>query len=373
MENKIYARLFNRFLSNSETLDSVEKTTILSIKTMIVIYSMIHVFFAFFFSINYVPQMLFVNITSILICILNLYCLSDTRKLAIGLIMWTVNSCYYILATVYILGYDKNSIIFIPVLLLLIHIIYPKKKKYLIVNTIIVLLTYFTCIFLKFNIDSKYYDDFDFIEIVNTSCALVLSALIIYLKSTIDELVNANNLEQLDDLAEEVDALTTEANIDFLTGLWNRRYMEQQLEIQEFTDAYLIVADIDYFKRVNDRYGHLCGDYVLKEVSHLFSTTFRNIDIVSRWGGEEFLIFVKSSNQKAVIDRLDATRKIIEETTYEYNDITFNITVTFGISYVDKSISIKENVERADDALYFGKNNGRNCIISYDDMKDSIE
>ncbi len=373
MENKIYENIFNRILNNTEELDDVEKTTIISIYTMIVLYCMIHVFFLFFFSYNKIPEMVFVNSTSILICIINLVALRDIRRLAFGLILWISNSCYFILATTYILGYNKNSVVFLPILLLLIHFIFPKKKKYLLVNTILVFVTYFLHVVIKLNVEAKYFELFNFISVINNFCALVLSTLIIYLKSTTDEIVKKFTLKQLDSLAEEVDSLQVEASEDFLTGLWNRRYIEKQLESEDFTDAYVVLADLDFFKRVNDKYGHLCGDYVLKEVADLFKATFRNSDLVCRWGGEEFLIYLKCADQSNVFEKLERTRKTIEDRVFEYNEEKFQVTITFGFSKIDKDISIDKNVENADAALYYGKNNGRNCICCFEDLKEELE
>ncbi len=367
MENNIYFKRLEKLLTNTETLDSVEKTSVISIYIMITVYCMIHIFLLIYFLIYNIPEMIFVNSTSIIICILNLLIISDIKKLKIGLTMWVFNSCYFIIAMICVLGYSKNSIIFLPVLLLLIHFIFPKKKKYLFTNTIMVIVTYFISVYAKYNVTAKYSDAFQFIELINSFFALVLASLIIYLKSSIDDLVKTYNLKQLDGLVEEVDVLTAEASVDFLTGLWNRRYTEKQLELEDFTNAYIILADIDFFKRVNDSYGHLCGDYVLKEVANLLKSSFRNIDIVCRWGGEEFLIFMKSPDKTNVINKLERTRKIIQDANFEFNGNIVNITITFGVAQIDKTVSLDKNIEKADIALYYGKNNGRNRVVSYKD------
>ncbi len=369
MEKNLHTKIFDKLLDNTENLDSVEKTTIISIFAMVVIYGIIQVIFLIYFLNRQIPEMVFTNAVSVIICLLNLYVLSDLKRLRLGLLMWVTNSCYFIIAMTYILGYNKNSIIFLPVLLLLIHVVFPKKRKYIFVNTHIVLITFFLNLYVKYNIEAKYYDMFNSIEVINSFCALVLASLIIYLKSTTDELINKHNLKQLDGLFEEVDALTTEASVDFLTGLWNRRYVEKQLEEIDLTGAYIILTDIDYFKSVNDKYGHLCGDYILKEVSQVLKNAFRNDDLVCRWGGEEFLIYLKNVKNLNVKDKLERIRKTVEETTYEYNEHAFKVTLTFGFVHIVEDLSMDENIEKADAALYYGKNKGRNCIYSYDDME----
>lgn len=353
MENKVYFKIFDKILNNTEELDSVEKTTIISIYTMIVVYCMIHVLFLIFFRFNKIPEMVFVNLTSIIICIWNLYVLTDVKRLTLALFLWIANSCYFILATTYLLGYTKNAVVFLPILLLLIHFVFPKKKKYLIINTCLVLLTYFLHFYIKYFTVPKYFDLFNFIDAINNFSALVLATLIIYLKSMTDELVNKYTMKQVDSLVEEVDALTTEACFDFLTGLLNRRAMERELLSEDFTNSYLVIADIDHFKVVNDKYGHNCGDYVLKEVSNYLRTTFRNVDLVCRWGGEEFLIFLKSPEQTYVIEKLERTRQFIEEVSYDSNGVKFHITITFGFTSFNKELSLEENIENADKALYY--------------------
>ncbi len=367
----MYKKMFDKFLSNSEQLNSAEKTTIISIFTMVILYGLIQAMFVVFFKMQNVPQMVFVNLTSIVICILNLYLLSDLKKLSVGLFLWVFNSCYYILATTYILGYNKHSSIFLPVLLLLIHIIFPKNRKYLVINTIMVFLTFFLNVYIKYKVQAPYYDSFNLLELLNTICALILAGLIIYLKYTVDKLIDNFNAKHVSGLEKAVGTLTTEANIDFLTGLWNRRYIESQFDLADFDDAFLIIADIDHFKLINDQYGHLCGDYILKEISLLLKSTFRNIDLVSRWGGEEFLILLKTSNKNVVFEKLERTRKTVEEKTFNYDGFDFNITVTFGYTAVEKNISMEKNIQKADTALYYGKNNGRNCVFCYNDI-DSL-
>ncbi len=369
MEYKAYNKnkTLDKFLSNIEPLETVEKTSLISIYSMVVIYSFLQVFFMCFFFLQDIPEMVFINIISILLCLLNLFCLIDLKKLTFGLLLWVANSCFYIISMTYILGYNKNSAIFLPVLLLLIHLIFPKKKKYLLLSTIIVILTAIINVHFKYNVASKYFDSLNYIDVINTFSALILAGLIIYLRAKSDQLVTLYNSKKLDGLAEKVDEFKTKANIDFLTGLWNRRYIETQLKIENFENAYIIIADIDFFKRVNDEYGHLCGDYILKEVASLFKTSFRNIDVVCRWGGEEFLIIINNANNLNVAEKLNRTRKSIEDANYEFNGNKFNITITFGFDTFDKTISLEENVEKADIALYYGKNNGRNCVCSYAD------
>ncbi len=365
MENERYNKIVDKFLKNIESLDTVEKTSTISIFIIALIYGIIQVFFMCFFIQQNIPDMIFVSATSVLICILNLYCLTDTKKLSISLMLWIINSCFTVLATTHVLGYNKNSFVFLPVLLLLIHFIFPKKRKYILINTIMVLVTFCLNIFFKYATETEYQDSLHFIEIANTFFALMLSGLIIHLKSKADKIVEKYNAKQLDNLSEEVEKLSAEASMDFLTGIWNRRYAETQLDIESFDDSFVVIADIDLFEQINIKYGNLCGDYILIEVAHFLKSSFRNLDVVCRWGGEEFLILMRGVNKLDVIVKLDKIKNTIQHTNYEFNENKFNITMTFGFAKLDKKSSLDENVEKAHLALKDGKNNGKNCIRSY--------
>ena len=123
-----------------------------------------------------------------------------------------------------------------------------------------------------------------------------------------------------------------------VTGLKNRRHFEDNLE-REFLRAVrydnnlsFAIIDVDFFKKVNDTYGHSCGDYVLKEVAYLILQTFRKTDMVFRYGGEEFaVIMTETPIEKAVIP-LERLRKSISEYPFSYNGTKIKITVSIGVS-----------------------------------------
>lgn len=158
---------------------------------------------------------------------------------------------------------------------------------------------------------------------------------------------------------------------DALTGLYNRRHLDTNLE-REFlrakryhNDLSIAVIDIDFFKKVNDTYGHLCGDYVLKEVAYMILETLRKTDMVFRYGGEEFVaILTETPLEKAVIP-LERLRKSIESYPFEYNGISFRVTVSIGVNSTESGAATAgEFLDLADKALYLAKNKGRNRVIT---------
>ena len=157
---------------------------------------------------------------------------------------------------------------------------------------------------------------------------------------------------------------------DALTGLYNRRHFEDNLE-REFLravryDNHLSFAmiDIDYFKQVNDTYGHSAGDYVLKEVAYLISQTFRKTDMVFRYGGEEFAVIITETPLSKAVVPLERLRKTVEENNFTYNGQKIDITISIGASEVNEQTNtVHQLFELADKALYKAKENGRNRVV----------
>ena len=163
------------------------------------------------------------------------------------------------------------------------------------------------------------------------------------------------------------------ANIDPLTGICNRRKMQQILKnaLEQPDDvpyqAAVAMLDVDYFKKVNDTYGHDAGDEVLLTLAHmLFEKQEQNDGFhVCRWGGEEFLVFYEKyrCDREAIVKEFDELRKKIEETVITVGNKSINITVTIGLAFYEEGESIQELTKIADDCLYEGKHAGRNRVF----------
>ena len=175
-----------------------------------------------------------------------------------------------------------------------------------------------------------------------------------------DELHDINTMLQSKNREYE-----TMASTDSLTGLYNRyKFLELYLSayttmVQRGNDMSLIMLDIDHFKNVNDNYGHNIGDQVLIQVSHALLKTLRNVDIVCRWGGEEFIVLLPTANMENALHIAEKLRQNIEELDI---DIVGHITASFGVAEVIESEDMDDVVGRADKALSLAKNSGRNCV-----------
>jgi diguanylate cyclase len=175
---------------------------------------------------------------------------------------------------------------------------------------------------------------------------------------------NRENYELLQEFAQK----------DHLTGLYNNRFYEQFLKesIQESKnsnqDMSLLMIDIDFFKSINDTYGHPAGDDILKQVSHILKDTCRLNDKVVRYGGEEFSIVMPNSNLISAKKLATRIQKRIEQNVFLVNrNKKLNVTVSIGYATINKEkpLSSSELIEIADKGLYMAKRGGRNQICHY--------
>lgn len=172
-------------------------------------------------------------------------------------------------------------------------------------------------------------------------------------------------------IQQEKDKFENASKHDALTGLSNRRDIiervddEQKRYLRKGKPFTLIMGDIDHFKQINDNFGHDGGDYVLKTIAHLFKDQVRGIDCPSRWGGEEFLIMLVDTHLEGGEKVAERIRKKIESTAFEYKNANIPVTMTFGLSmYQGSDDHIEDCIKRADNALYEGKNQGRNRVVT---------
>jgi len=183
-------------------------------------------------------------------------------------------------------------------------------------------------------------------------------------------LIYAENLIEFVKLNKK---LKNEATKDFITGLNNVRYFDtsfnsiSELTLRKKEKLSLLFLDIDFFKKVNDTYGHNKGDIVLKGLAEIFIDTVRVFDVVSRNGGEEFSILLLDCSSSHAIEIAERLRKKVEAHKFNISDkINLSITISIGVStYPDTTNRVDDLLEHADQALYEAKRTGRNKVILY--------
>jgi diguanylate cyclase (GGDEF)-like protein len=181
--------------------------------------------------------------------------------------------------------------------------------------------------------------------------------------------VHMQNIKIQKELKVLMEELKVLATTDSLTRLYNRRYfMDKLLEYVEKDEEplALILFDIDNFKKINDTYGHNAGDTVLITVSNIFKLLLRQEDVISRWGGEEFMICLPGQTIEKAYTVAERLRNEVANYTFVSDDITFYCSITGGVLQYDKEISAEKNITKTDKALYLGKTTGKNhCILAY--------
>ncbi len=168
--------------------------------------------------------------------------------------------------------------------------------------------------------------------------------------------------------------LKVESTKDFLTGLNNVRQFDilfnniSQMTMRKHEDLSMLFIDIDFFKKINDTYGHNAGDSVLKSLSTILTSTCRTYDMVSRNGGEEFSILLLDRSSEKAIEIAERLRINVENSDFFIADNkSINITISVGVSsYPEKTSQINNLIENADTALYQAKKTGRNKVVLYD-------
>ena len=155
------------------------------------------------------------------------------------------------------------------------------------------------------------------------------------------------------------------SKVDQLTGLKNRRAFSG-IYAKAYDDERhpcLMMCDIDFFKKVNDTYGHNTGDAVLMHVAAILKNYVGDMGEVVRWGGEEFITCLKDCSLDEAVELAELIRSRVQESTCEYDGNTVKITMSFGVAVMEEPRSLEENVKDADEKLYAAKTGGRNRVV----------
>ncbi len=166
--------------------------------------------------------------------------------------------------------------------------------------------------------------------------------------------------------------LSKKAMIDGLTGLWNRRYLDAQMTVELAASRRTgeplacIMADVDHFKSINDRFGHGFGDQVLHRIASMLTDQCRPKDIVCRYGGEEFAILLPQTSAADAVDVAERLRHEVEQLVFTYGDKPIPVTCSFGVAYLRDQVP-PTVLELADEALYQAKHSGRNRVTRWEE------
>jgi len=186
------------------------------------------------------------------------------------------------------------------------------------------------------------------------------------LKNQHDEM--AQMRERIKHLEGELLQAKTDANIDFLTKIYNKRALREFFDkaeasyIESGTDYGIIFIDIDFFKKINDTYGHHAGDVVLAGTAGMLKKHAHKGDIVGRFGGEEFIVLCTGKTLKSAVEYINAIRARIQKSTFLYKETKIRLTMSGGVALRSQQASLNETIKVADDHLYNAKKSGRNQV-----------
>ena len=167
---------------------------------------------------------------------------------------------------------------------------------------------------------------------------------------------------------ENINKIANFANRDFLTGVYNRRFFYSDVEeyvqaAEETNEPYAFaMIDIDYFKKINDTYGHDGGDRILKSIAKILNDNTKGSDIVARFGGEEFCVVLKKISQEEAVKFFVNLRAKVAENEVTIKKEKVKVTISIGVSFGNGHCEIDDMLEACDSALYTAKENGRNRV-----------
>ncbi len=175
--------------------------------------------------------------------------------------------------------------------------------------------------------------------------------------------------KQIEELQKELILVKEEHQVDYLTSLLNRRAYDYEVEKMErkyqifHSNFAIIFYDIDHFKDINDKYGHACGDAVLKSFAKILKELTRKEDVIARYGGEEFVALIHYQDEIEVSRYVKRVKNTIKDTSFIYSNNKIKLTFSAGISFRNKYDTFSDAKKRADELLYKAKNQGRDIIF----------
>lgn len=220
-----------------------------------------------------------------------------------------------------------------------------------------------------------------FVVSVPQNSTVVFQTLVLYYSGYL--IVSYLSIKYADYILEVIklyQRLKNEAAKDYLTGLNNVRQFDDrfnslsQMAIRKGEKLSLLFIDIDFFKKINDTYGHNAGDTILKSLAPIFVNTCRTYDVVSRMGGEEFSVILLDCSESKAVKIAEKLRENVEDNDFYISDNeAIKITISIGISSYPKLTNQIDNLlENADTALYQAKNSGRNKVVLFNDKNSDV-
>lgn len=188
---------------------------------------------------------------------------------------------------------------------------------------------------------------------------------LVQIGNTIFKFLHGGNIE-----ADYHEAIYRMTIIDGLTGAHNKRYLLDYLErevarcVRYRRPLSTCIFDLDHFKKINDMYGHLTGDHVLRELTRRVQARIRKEELLARYGGEEFVVVLPESGHRGALEFAEQLRQLVSSDPVEFEGDIIEVTVSVGVATIDgQPVDVSTFLRLADENLYRAKNAGRNCVV----------
>ena len=274
----------------------------------------------------------------------------------------------YSCVSVYFIGWGCGAYFFlfsiVPIVIYFGCLIFKGSKRFIIVLMLVLIFTTYVSLYVMFGDANPVYEVPEVIRKILTvfSTFAMFFAVIFY-----NAIYIYSSEYEMTSLEEKNEKLPVDAHADILTGLLNRRgFLPIVEKLMKKGDAHFCIAfcDIDNFKRINDSYGHDCGDEVLRRISSLFKKEMHGCDIC-RWGGEEIIILMRDYDFEVAKQKMEYVRKSVETTPTIFYNKHISVTITIGVEEYSEIYKEPEDLIRvADERMYYGKQHGKNIVIS---------
>lgn len=299
------------------------------------------------------PTLAFTLLSISFILVLNYFFLRFTSKIMSA--SYIISSIFFILFCylIYTGGINKTGPLWVYSLPMLVMFLLGFRQ-----GIVYMALFFVIILFILFGLDSPLYSD-------AFKLRIVLSLLLVTFLTSIYEYIREKNFESMHLLSTQLEEVSQQ---DYLTKVYNRRginkefenlYTSYRIEDHKFS---LLLCDIDYFKKINDNYGHDAGDKVLKKIASEIKNIIRKDDVLARWGGEEFLVLLPHTSIHEAHEVGEKIRQSIQNTSFKYNGHTISMTVSIGIAEKEDELLFTDIISKADAHMYAAKREGRNTV-----------
>lgn len=361
-EGKIMNRLINE---KQKTIDRYVRNGTVIVNFILLV---CHILFSFFFKINNVDIMYFYNFISIIVYIAGFFALRKKLGALYVSMVYIELLVFMILAVICLgweFGFQQYCIGFITTALFTdfyMSSVHKLKKK-----TVMVMIMYVAMYIIMRMWTYGYEAVYDVDNALIERSLYIINTLISFIFLVMYSCFYSNTMFRLEKTLMDV------ANIDALTGLKNRRRMQELLGTsfeerkKEPYNMCIAIIDVDDFKKINDKYGHDVGDKALKALANILLSMNEEKKgfHVCRWGGEEFLILYRKydKNKKQILSEFEDLRQRVENNVIDGDGYEISYTITIGVAFCDNNCSVSEIIKRADRNLYKGKETGKNKVV----------